>query len=69
LAICQWFDLKTTRTVSPGLTPKLVVEGFQFDPQNRQLWFGDLELKITAMVSWFWSQNQAGYGLFITPQN
>jgi hypothetical protein len=38
-------------------------------PQNRQLWFGDLVLKITAMVSWFVPQNQADFGLSITPQN
>jgi hypothetical protein len=25
---------------------------FRFGPQNRQHWFGDLGLKITAMVSW-----------------
>jgi hypothetical protein len=38
-------------------------------PQNRQLQFGDLCLKITAMVSWFVPQNQAGYGLSVVPQN
>jgi hypothetical protein len=26
-------------------------------------------LKITATVSWFWSQNQVGFGLSVTPQN
>jgi hypothetical protein len=41
----------------------------QFGPQNRQLWFGDLGLKNTAMVSWFGPQNQAGYGLSVAPQN
>jgi hypothetical protein len=40
-----------------------------FGPQNRQLWFGDLGLKITATVSWFGSQNQAGFGLLVAPQN
>jgi hypothetical protein len=38
-------------------------------PQNRQLWFGDLGLKITATVSWFGPQNQAGFGLSVAPQN
>jgi hypothetical protein len=42
---------------------------FQFGPQNRQLWFGDLGLKITATVSWFGPQNQAGFGLSVAPQN
>jgi hypothetical protein len=34
---------------------------------NRQLSFGDLSLKITTMVSLFWSQNQTGYGLSVAP--
>jgi hypothetical protein len=34
-------------------------------PQNRQLWFSDLGLKITAAVSWFGSQNQAGFSLSV----
>jgi hypothetical protein len=41
----------------------------QFEPQNQQLWFSDLGLKITAMVSWFGPQNQAGFGLSVEPQN
>jgi hypothetical protein len=40
-----------------------------FRPQNRQLWFGDLGLKITATVSWFGPQNQAGSGLSVAQQN
>jgi hypothetical protein len=40
-----------------------------FGPQNRQLRFGDLAHKITAMVSWFAPQNQVGYGLSVAPQN
>jgi hypothetical protein len=63
--VCQWFGLKTTgmvfsglaskpvETVSPGLTSKLMARVFRFGSQNRQLRFGDLSLKITAMVSWF----------------
>jgi hypothetical protein len=46
-----------------------VVEGFRFGPQNRQLWFGDLCLKITSTVSWFESQNQVGFDLSVAPQN
>jgi hypothetical protein len=61
--VYQWFGLKTTgtvsvdlaskpvATVSPGLASKLVVEVSRFGPQNRQLRFDDLGLKITAMVS------------------
>jgi hypothetical protein len=46
-----------------------VVDVSWFGPQNRQLWFGDLGLKITTMVSWFGPQNQAGFGLSFAPQN
>jgi hypothetical protein len=46
-----------------------VVEGFQFVPQNRQLRSGDLGIKITATVSWFGPQNQAGFGLSVAPRN
>jgi hypothetical protein len=42
---------------------------FQFMPQNRKLRFGDLGLKITATISWFGPQNQAGFGLSVVPQN
>jgi hypothetical protein len=38
-------------------------------PQNRQLWFGDLGLKITVMVSYFVPQNQAGFSLSVVPEN
>jgi hypothetical protein len=31
--------------------------------------FGDLGLKITAMVSWFRPQNHAGFGLSVASQN
>jgi hypothetical protein len=41
----------------------------RFGLQNRQLWFGDLGLKITATVSWFGPQNQVGFGLSVAPQN
>jgi hypothetical protein len=41
----------------------------RFGPQNRQLRFDDLGLKITATVSCFGTQNQAGYGLSVAPQN
>jgi hypothetical protein len=99
--VCEWFDVKTTRTVFVGLASKPVVTVYvglaskpamtissglasksattvsgglaskpdvmvsdsfaskpamtvsQFGPHNRQLWFVDLGLKITAMVSWF----------------
>jgi hypothetical protein len=40
-----------------------------FGPQNRQLRFDDLSLKITTTVSWFGPQNQAGFGLSVAPQN
>jgi hypothetical protein len=41
----------------------------QFGPQNQQLWFGDLGVKITTTVSWFGPQNQVCFGLSVAPQN
>jgi hypothetical protein len=41
----------------------------RFEPQNRQLRFGDLGSKIIATVSWFGPQNQDGNGLSVVPQN
>jgi hypothetical protein len=38
-------------------------------PQNRQLRFGDLGLKITVMVFWFGPQNQVCFDLSVVPQN
>jgi hypothetical protein len=67
--VYEWFSLKTTRTISPGLTSKPVARVSWFGPQNRSLWFGDLGLKITAVVSWFGPQNQASFGLSVVPQN
>jgi hypothetical protein len=60
--VCEWFDLKTTQTVFSGLASKPVVTVFssltskpvswifRFGPQNRQLHFDDLSLKITVIV-------------------
>jgi hypothetical protein len=56
--LVSWLRLKTK-----------VVEGSRFGPQNWQLWFGDSGLKITATVSLFGPQNQAGFGLSVAPQN
>jgi hypothetical protein len=42
---------------------------YRFGPQNWQLQFGDLGLKITMMISWFGPQNQLGFGLSVAPQN
>jgi hypothetical protein len=45
----------------------LKIGGFRFPSlvQNRQLWFGDLGIKITVAVSWFWPQNQVDDGLSV----
>jgi hypothetical protein len=56
-------------TVSLGLTSKPVVV-FLVEPQNQGGgWFPGLDLKITATVSWFGTQNQVGFGLSVAPQN
>jgi hypothetical protein len=86
--VCEWFDIKITRTVFIGLAskPAVTVSGglvskpaatifssltsklvatvspglaskprwcrvFRFGPQNQQLWFSDLGLKITVTIS------------------
>jgi hypothetical protein len=51
------------------LTSKSLGRVFWFWHQNRQQCFGDLVLKITAMVYWFEPQNQAEYGLSVVSQN
>jgi hypothetical protein len=60
---------KPVATISPDLASKTVAHVSQFVRQNRQLRFDDLSLKITATVSWFGPQNQAGYGLSAASQN
>jgi hypothetical protein len=42
---------KLVATVFFGLASKPVARVFQFESQNRQLWFGDFGLKITVTVS------------------
>jgi hypothetical protein len=60
---------KLVAMVSSGLASKLVAQISLFGPQNWQLRFGDLGIKITATVSWFEPQNQAGFNLSVAPQN
>jgi hypothetical protein len=79
--VYEWFGLKTTPTVFSdlalkpvmtifyGLASKLVARVSQFEPQKRQLRFGDLGLKITVIVSWFGPQNQVGLSVSVAPQN
>jgi hypothetical protein len=43
-----------------GLASKPLGWDSWFGPQNRQLRFGDLVLKITMTISWFGPQNQVG---------
>jgi hypothetical protein len=57
---------KLVATVSPGLASKPAIS-FLVEPQNQQLRFGDLGLKITATISWFGPQNQVGFGLSVAP--
>jgi hypothetical protein len=72
---------KLVATVFPGLVSKSAII-FLVEPQNQGGggFFGlclktdssslvILGIKITAMVSWFEHQNQAGFGLSVTPQN
>jgi hypothetical protein len=63
------FVSKPVVTVSSGFVSKPVAQVSRFGPQNRQLRFGDLGLKITVTVSWFETQNQACFSLSVAPQN
>jgi hypothetical protein len=60
---------KPATIVSDGLASKPATMIFQFEPQNWRLQFGDLDIKITATVSWFVYQNQADFALLVVPQN
>jgi hypothetical protein len=63
------FVLKTGGRVSWLSLKTKVTRVSRFGPQNWQLWFYDLGLKITATVSWFGPQNHVGFGLSVAPQN
>jgi hypothetical protein len=67
VTIFSGLTLKLVVTVFSGLTSKSVARISQLGPQNRQLRFDDLCLKITVTVSWFRPQNQAGFGLSVAP--
>jgi hypothetical protein len=63
-----WFGLKTSGYSFLQFGLKTGGDSFfWFAPQNRQLWFGDLGLKITDTVSWFVPQNHAGFDLSVAP--
>jgi hypothetical protein len=69
----RWFSLvwpqnQCRRFLRFGL--KTDGDSFLVEPQNEGGGgFPDLGLKITATVSWFGPQNQAGFGLLVEPQN
>jgi hypothetical protein len=63
------FGLKTGGKDFLGLASKPRATISWFGPQNWELRFGDLGLKITVSVSWFGLENHAGYGLSVTSQN
>jgi hypothetical protein len=67
--VSSGLDSKLAATVSGGLASKSAVTVFWFRPQNWQLRFGDLGLKIIVTVSCFIPQKQAGFGLSVAPQN
>jgi hypothetical protein len=50
------------------LSSKPEAQVSRFGPQNWQLQFSDLGLKITTMVSWFGPQNHVDFGLSVAPQ-
>jgi hypothetical protein len=52
-------------TVFSGLASKPVAQVSRFGPQNRQLQFGDLGIKIIVTIFLFGLKKQAGFGLSI----
>jgi hypothetical protein len=69
VTILSGLTSKPVATVSPSLSSKPVAQVSQFEPQNRQMWFGDLGLKITASGSSFEPEKQTGYVLSVATQN
>jgi hypothetical protein len=65
----SWFGLKTGGGFLGWASKPRWWRVSQFGSQNRQLWFGDLGLKITTTVLCFGPQNQAGFDLLVAPQN
>jgi hypothetical protein len=67
------FDLKidVNGFLNLASNPMATVSRFwpQNRAQNRQLWFSDLGIKITASVFRFGPENQVGYDLSVAPQN
>jgi hypothetical protein len=57
------FSLKTTGDGLSVVLPQNQCYGFLVWGSNQGRRCGDLDLKITAMVSWFGPQNQVGGGL------
>jgi hypothetical protein len=67
-AVCTMY--KEVRSVSFLIEPQNQGRRVsRFGPQNRQLRFDYLDLKISVTVSWFGHQNQEGNGLSVAPQN
>jgi hypothetical protein len=62
-----WPQNQGRRFIS-GLASKSLGRVFRFGPQNLQLRFSDLGIKITATVSWLGPQNKVGYSLLVAPQ-
>jgi hypothetical protein len=63
------FGLKIGGDGHPRFGLKTGGSGFSVWVSNRQLRFGDLDLKITGTFSWFGPQNQVDDGLSVAPQN
>jgi hypothetical protein len=65
----SWFGLNNGGNGFSQFGLKIGCSGFPFGRQNSQLRFCDLCRKITAIVSCFGPQNQAGYCLLVASQN
>jgi hypothetical protein len=67
--VCEWFDLKTTRTVFAGLASKLVATVCEwFDLKTTRTVFTGLASKLVATVSPDLASKPA-VGFLVEPQN
>jgi hypothetical protein len=67
--VCEWFDLKTTRTVFAGLASKLVATVCEwFDLKTTRTIFTGLASKLVATVSPDLASKPA-VGFLVEPQN
>jgi hypothetical protein len=67
--VCEWFGLKTTRTVSSSLVSKPAATVFTGLASKPVVMVSPGLTSKPAIGFLVWPQNQAGFGLLVAPQN